>query len=193
MRMFLRKLPRKFHTATPYSNQFFSTASATHSDAKLGHATHDLFAHTKYAVFHGASCADFNEVPSQMLEKWCWDARTLQMISYHRLVYAMNLYDSVFEHEPLRMEQDRCLDEESWKKYFPLVMPRNGHSQTFLTTHRYERINAFSDHSFLDKPTELALDALLLTTMLMHGDTLKLHDQYPDFECACCSTDMPFQ
>jgi len=31
---------------------------------ELGHAIHDLVAHTKYAVFHGASCADFVSMPT---------------------------------------------------------------------------------------------------------------------------------
>ncbi|WPH04187.1 Hypothetical protein R9X50_00707500 [Acrodontium crateriforme] len=50
---------------------------------ELGHAMHDLVAETKFARFHGASCGDFNEVPSQMLEEWCWEPETLRSLSHH--------------------------------------------------------------------------------------------------------------
>ncbi|KAK5117139.1 hypothetical protein LTR85_008907 [Meristemomyces frigidus] len=51
---------------------------------ELGHGIHDLVGKSQYARFHGASCAgDFNEVPSQLLEHWCWHPATLRMLSQH--------------------------------------------------------------------------------------------------------------
>nr|OQO23423.1 hypothetical protein B0A51_10774 [Rachicladosporium sp. CCFEE 5018] len=50
---------------------------------ELGHAMHDLVSQTQYARFSGASCGDFNEAPSQMLEEWCWFPETLRKLSRH--------------------------------------------------------------------------------------------------------------
>ncbi|OQO10083.1 hypothetical protein B0A48_04439 [Cryoendolithus antarcticus] len=50
---------------------------------ELGHAMHDLVSQTQYARFSGASCGDFNEAPSQMLEEWCWYPETLRKLSRH--------------------------------------------------------------------------------------------------------------
>ncbi|OQO06689.1 hypothetical protein B0A48_08476 [Cryoendolithus antarcticus] len=50
---------------------------------ELGHAMHDLVSQTQYARFSGASCGDFNEAPSQMLEEWCWYPETLRLLSRH--------------------------------------------------------------------------------------------------------------
>lgn len=51
---------------------------------ELGHSTHDLAGRCAYSRFHGAeTVVDFSEAPSQMLENWCWDARTLRELSGH--------------------------------------------------------------------------------------------------------------
>lgn len=40
---------------------------------ELGHAMHDLLSRTRYASLHGHQVPrDFVEVPSHMLENWCW-------------------------------------------------------------------------------------------------------------------------
>ncbi|KAI1171157.1 hypothetical protein F4777DRAFT_566511 [Nemania sp. FL0916] len=53
---------------------------------ELGHGMHDLSGRCRYSRFHGAETAsDFNEAPSQMLEEWCWDARSLKLLSGHYL------------------------------------------------------------------------------------------------------------
>lgn len=45
---------------------------------------HDLLSRTKYARFHGYRVArDFGEMPSQMLEHWCWIPDVLKTMSRH--------------------------------------------------------------------------------------------------------------
>jgi metallopeptidase MepB len=51
---------------------------------ELGHGIHDLVAKTRYARFHGTmTVIDFGEAPSQMLENWCWQPKTLKSLSKH--------------------------------------------------------------------------------------------------------------
>lgn len=51
---------------------------------ELGHGMHDLVARTQYARFHGhRSPPDFCEIPSIMLENWCWLRDELRSMSYH--------------------------------------------------------------------------------------------------------------
>lgn len=51
---------------------------------ELGHGMHDLVARTQYARLHGhRSPPDFAEIPSVMLENWCWLREELQNMSCH--------------------------------------------------------------------------------------------------------------
>lgn len=51
---------------------------------ELGHGMHDLVARTQYARFHGhRSPPDFFEIPSIMLENWCWLREELRNMSCH--------------------------------------------------------------------------------------------------------------
>ncbi|KAH8892406.1 zincin [Thozetella sp. PMI_491] len=51
---------------------------------ELGHGMHDLLSRTRYVVYHGHGVArDFVEMPSQMLEGWCWNPGQLASISRH--------------------------------------------------------------------------------------------------------------
>lgn len=52
---------------------------------ELGHCMHDLLSETKYARFHGPDSVpvDFGELPSQMLEQWCWIPSQLKKLSMH--------------------------------------------------------------------------------------------------------------
>ncbi|OAQ79717.1 metallopeptidase MepB [Purpureocillium lilacinum] len=51
---------------------------------ELGHAIHDLVSKTKFARFHGTGLpVDFGEMPSILLENWCWMEETLSKLSCH--------------------------------------------------------------------------------------------------------------
>ncbi|GKZ36765.1 hypothetical protein AbraIFM66950_007962 [Aspergillus brasiliensis] len=51
---------------------------------EIGHGIHDLLARTKYVRFHGYRLPpDFGEMPSMMLENWCWMKEVLQSLSCH--------------------------------------------------------------------------------------------------------------
>lgn len=51
---------------------------------ELGHAIHNLVARTKYARLHGTNLpTDFVEMPSLMLENWCWMPKVLKLLSTH--------------------------------------------------------------------------------------------------------------
>ncbi|KFG79793.1 metallopeptidase MepB [Metarhizium anisopliae] len=52
---------------------------------ELGHSMHDIVCKTKYSRFHGPDGVpvDFGELPSQMLEQWCWMPSQLKALSCH--------------------------------------------------------------------------------------------------------------
>ncbi|TQV96066.1 metallopeptidase MepB [Cordyceps javanica] len=51
---------------------------------ELGHAIHNLVSRTKYFRFHGTNLPpDFVEMPSLMLENWCWMPEVLVSLSTH--------------------------------------------------------------------------------------------------------------
>ncbi|PYI06109.1 zincin [Aspergillus sclerotiicarbonarius CBS 121057] len=51
---------------------------------EMGHAMHNLLSQTQYARFHGSQGPhDFGEIPSTMLENWCWRKDVLKQLSCH--------------------------------------------------------------------------------------------------------------
>ncbi|OAA80264.1 Neurolysin/Thimet oligopeptidase, domain 2 [Akanthomyces lecanii RCEF 1005] len=51
---------------------------------ELGHTLHNITSKTRYCKMYGtADPRDFVEVPSQMLEHWCWTPSVLQSLSQH--------------------------------------------------------------------------------------------------------------
>jgi len=51
---------------------------------EIGHAIHDLVGRTRYSRFHGTNVArDFVEMPSQLLENWCWTEKQIKFLSKH--------------------------------------------------------------------------------------------------------------
>lgn len=52
---------------------------------ELGHGIHDLVSKTRYARFHGpyGTPADYGEIPSQVVENWCWIPEQLKAMSRH--------------------------------------------------------------------------------------------------------------
>ncbi|CZR49474.1 uncharacterized protein FPRO_15834 [Fusarium proliferatum ET1] len=51
---------------------------------ELGHGIHNLVSKTKYARFHGTNLPpDFGEIPSTLLENYCWMADVLKRLSCH--------------------------------------------------------------------------------------------------------------
>ncbi|KAK3312964.1 hypothetical protein B0H66DRAFT_578188 [Apodospora peruviana] len=52
---------------------------------ELGHGIHDVVSKTRFACFHGPEgvAVDFGEMPSQMLEQWCWTPSVLKSLSLH--------------------------------------------------------------------------------------------------------------
>ena len=51
---------------------------------EFGHALHGILANTKYESLSGTSVYwDFVELPSQLMENWCYEAEALQLFAHH--------------------------------------------------------------------------------------------------------------
>ncbi|PWY90980.1 peptidase family M3 [Aspergillus heteromorphus CBS 117.55] len=73
-----------FPTSTPTSCTLLKHHQVVTLFHEMGHGIHDLLARTKYTRFHGYRLPpDFGEMPSMMLENWCWMKDVLQDLSCH--------------------------------------------------------------------------------------------------------------
>ncbi|TQV96368.1 hypothetical protein V2A60_003219 [Cordyceps javanica] len=74
-----------FAKPTPRKPSLLSHFEVTMLLHELGHGIHDLVSQTQYSQFHGPEGVpvDFGELPSQMLEYWCWTPSQLKSLSCH--------------------------------------------------------------------------------------------------------------
>ncbi|ETS84330.1 hypothetical protein PFICI_02355 [Pestalotiopsis fici W106-1] len=71
---------------------------------ELGHGMHDLLSRTRYAGLHGHRCPfDFVEMPSQMLENWCWTPSQLSSFTKH-YSYISEEYAEIWKNEHNKAE-----------------------------------------------------------------------------------------
>ncbi|KAE8443198.1 hypothetical protein EG329_002297 [Mollisiaceae sp. DMI_Dod_QoI] len=69
-----------FPTPTPFRPCLLQQGDVKTMFHELGHAIHNIVAHTKYAIPHSR---DFIEIPSIMLENWIWIPRVLVDLGKH--------------------------------------------------------------------------------------------------------------
>jgi metallopeptidase MepB len=73
-----------FHGKQAHEFLLVRTQSNNNFLIEMGHGIHDLLARTKYVRFHGYNTTlDFREMPSSMLENWCWMKKVLKDLSCH--------------------------------------------------------------------------------------------------------------
>ncbi|KAJ5776809.1 peptidase family M3 [Penicillium odoratum] len=71
------------------------------SIVQLGHGIHDLLARTNYTHFHGYRLPpDFGEMPSTLLENWCWMEDVLHQLSCHYTTLDANYLKGWREQHP---------------------------------------------------------------------------------------------
>ncbi|PVW13323.1 M3 family metallopeptidase [Marixanthomonas spongiae] len=77
---------------------------------EFGHALHGMLANTKYASLSGANVYwDFVELPSQILENWCYEKETLELFATHYetgevipMEYVKKIKESAAFHEGMK-------------------------------------------------------------------------------------------
>ncbi|KAI0022356.1 hypothetical protein F4780DRAFT_777740 [Xylariomycetidae sp. FL0641] len=73
-----------FPTSTPEKPALLKHTEVVTMFHELGHGIHNLCSRTRYARFHGTLLPpDFGEMPSVMLENFCWMSDVLKRISCH--------------------------------------------------------------------------------------------------------------
>ncbi|KAI4596305.1 hypothetical protein KJ359_005434 [Pestalotiopsis sp. 9143b] len=74
-----------FTTSSPDMPALLTHFQMTVMFHELGHAIHNLVSKTRYSRFHGTSGLffDFGEMPSMMLENWCWIPYVVRELSCH--------------------------------------------------------------------------------------------------------------
>lgn len=62
----------------------------------MGHGIHNLLSRTRYVRFHGTNMPqrDFGEMPSMMLENWCWMKDVLKELSCHYTALGTNYLET---------------------------------------------------------------------------------------------------
>ena len=61
---------------------------------ELGHGIHHVVSKTRYSRFHGPDgvASDFGEIPSKMLEEWCWTPSQLKLLSTHYSYLSLEMF-----------------------------------------------------------------------------------------------------
>jgi Zn-dependent oligopeptidase len=91
---FISRDKKRMYPVTALYYNFNKTTSSKHDllghkdialiGHELGHCLHGLLSRTRYATFYGNwKSKDFVEVPSIMLEQWCWSYGALKRLSGH--------------------------------------------------------------------------------------------------------------
>jgi metallopeptidase MepB len=80
---------------------------------ELGHAIHNLSTRVKYSALHGNLSRDFLEIPSIMLENWCWTPSVIKELGYHYSYISDAFLEAWKESsEDTDIRPNRILDDE---------------------------------------------------------------------------------
>ncbi|KAJ6022237.1 peptidase family M3 [Penicillium herquei] len=102
-----------FPTPTPTSCALLKHRQVVTLFHEMGHGIHDLLAQTKYVRFHGYRLPpDFGEMPSLMLENWCWIKDILKDLSCHYTTLDENYLADWRTHHPAEPDPPKTIPDE---------------------------------------------------------------------------------
>lgn len=86
-------------------------------ELELGHGIHDLISKTKYSRFHGTRLpVDIGEMPSTLLENWCWDKDILKYLSCHFSTLKSEYSAKWLKHHPNEKTPPKTIPDELLNK-----------------------------------------------------------------------------
>ncbi|KAJ5708877.1 peptidase family M3 [Penicillium malachiteum] len=102
-----------FPTPTPTSCALLKHRQVVTLFHEMGHGIHDLLAQTKYVRFHGYRLPpDFGEMPSLMLENWCWIKDVLKDLSCSDTTIDENYLADWRLHHPTEPNPPKTIPDE---------------------------------------------------------------------------------